>query len=382
MRSSLLPLLSLLLVAACGSKSALESGGEPSRPNPSLPADAAPPVSGCEQDCGSCTPVGPVIAIAERGQRPDVAFGAGMLLVAHDDPEGNALVAVSLAGERLWSERLGGTQRPRIAYDRTAGAGLVAFDSGVRWLGADGRPVGEPQRLEVGYMAAPDVAAVEGGFTLVIGAFTFAEPPPLYFARVGTTPGPIDLVEIAPIGPWHGGEHAVDEWGRATLGAVSSWEGPAGFLFDLTTGRPPEGIALLELTSGPVLGMARGREGEVLLLRNGRSGLKLQRQVVGEGRGVDTWLGMDPRGQDGHLVALGERSVALVTSSLSPSDGVTLGCVDPRSAMSVSGATELAERPTLSVRATATPEGLAVVWTEQNDAGEPAPRMRLLDCCI
>ena len=149
----------------------------------------------------------------------------------------------------------------------------------------------------------------------------------------------------------------------------------------LTTGRPPEAIDALELTGGPVLGMARGLGNDVLLLRDSRSGLTLQKQRPGSGMGLSTWLGMDPRGHDGALVALGERSVALVTSSLSPTGGATLGCVNPRSAMSVEGATELAEQPTLSVRAAPTPEGLAVVWTELVDGGR-APRMRLLDCCL
>ncbi len=384
-------LLGLLL--GCGAKSGLDLDGhaEPrdlgadddhdlGRPIDLGAADAGPGRS-CETSCGFCTS-GPRVRIDEWGQSPDLTWDGEKLLVVYDTREGNSVAAVDLDGRVRWREPLGGTQQPRIAYDHEAGAGLVVFDSGLRWLGADGRPMDHPDidiDIDIGFQIGGDVAVTSSGFLLMIGAIAWVDTPGLYFDRTGRLPGASMPRELTPEGPQAPPEHAVDDSGRATYVAAATYAG-AGAIYPAGAGGVPTPEQPLDPTNGRVFGIAPGADADLFVLRadGDTDQLALERYRAGS---VSEWpvpTAIAPF--DGHMLAMG-RSLAIASSAFGMREvGLVCGNVrepgdlDPRAVLRVDDVSR-------AVRMARHPRGVALTWIEGAVDGS-RPVVQILDCCV
>lgn len=387
-----------VMVAGCGARTGVGDPDDAGAPfdastrrdagrdaGPPTRRDGGPPVRECAVSCGWCRPAGPAVQLADFGQTPDVTWDGEELLVVYDTSPGVVVGAVALDGELLWNEDIGGLQWARVTYDRDGHAGMVVLDSAVQWLGPDGRPVGERVSLAfMGWQLWGDIAATDSGFLLMTGAGSYGgEVPGLFYDRFGRAPGGLSLAELAPEGPRAPPEHAVDDAGRATLVASTTWDGTAGELYRAGAGGPPAGLADIGSDRGKVAGVAQGREDDFFLLRVQEGWSLWLEQHFDDETVRPILLGESPVGASGHLLDLGGQLV-VASPVLDPDHRVAAACVDPRAPEPVSPPAVLATRAySHSPRMARTPRGYAVVWTETDDTTAGLiPMLQVMECCV
>jgi hypothetical protein len=275
-------------------------------------------------------------------------------------------------------------QQARIAYDVEACAGMVVADSAVRWLGADGRPVGELARLPfMEWQLGGDIAETASGFVLASGAIAHGEDPPgFFYDRFGRAPGGIALALVDAVGPRAIAEHDTDEDGRATLIASTTWDGTAGELYDAGDVGPPLRVDGIGNANGHVVGVAALGD-DVFLLRS-REGWTLtleQRSADGTMRAF--LLGESPRGSTGHLMRLGD-GLVVASNAITPDDRVTVAGLRPDRDPILSVPMPVATRAhSHSPRLTPIPFGFALGWSETDDPATGLYSMvQLFECCL
>ena len=394
-------LLVLLALAGCGARSDVgalsehDAGGtlDASSPGPdaSVPdaasADAgSPPIGSCVVGWSACHPIHSPIEIAPtRSEGPDLAWSGHELLVVYDVSPGVRVAAVTLDGAIAWTDDVGGVQDARIAYDVEAGAGMVVSDSAVRWLGADGRPVGELVRLPfMGWQLGGDVAETGSGFVVTGGAIAYAgEAPGLYYDRFGRAPGGFSLGLIEETGPRAKPEHDHGDDGRATVIASTTWDGTLGELYVAGDGGPPEPFAPIGDDAGQVIGVAaigddlfllRSREGWTLTLEHRTSDGALVQSFV---------VGTSGRGASGHLLRLGS-DLIVAGQPIGDADAVTVAGLRPGREELVVVPMRVATRSVShSARLARIPYGFAVAWNQTDDTtiGLVAV-VQLFECCL
>ncbi|MBI5534296.1 MAG: hypothetical protein HY898_16345 [Deltaproteobacteria bacterium] len=388
---------------ACGARTELSAFNADAGPTPDsavdAPVDAKPdstpdaPVPTCTLAWEACKPVfGPlVVSGSDLGQSPDVAFTGTNLLVIYDAYAGNTLSAVSLDGKILWSEDVGGVQQPRLSWNPALGVGLAAVDSGLRWLGADGKPVGSFVATKIeGSSLYGDVCPTASGFTVFYGSNGYSTPPPLAFALLGPQPSAtVEWKLLAQGAPRGAAEHTRGPEGLAQYAVSTAYQGAHGDLWEVKANEAPTLVsefgAMLPLDgAGYSAGVAQ-KGGHFYLLWGGpdpKDYLWLQ-WVIDVTTGARQQINKSNNGSSGHMIMLGDE-ILIASPAIVDPEAVTVVPYDP-----VTGITKkmltLANAPhtSHSPRMINTPRGFAVVWNEATgDANGLSALLESFDCCV
>ena len=375
-----------LLLTACGARSQLFV---PSDDSASV-VDAAPRdvavmdvPAACTTDFAACRPIGSAIDVSGGtfGQMPDVAWTGREILVVFDSGAGNALVVVSRDGAIVRRDELGGLQSPRVTWNSYAHAGLVVMDSAVRWLDADARPVGSLTRAEIsGWQLYGDAAPVADGFVAFSGTNAYSTPPPLYRARLGTTPSPVVWEQLADGAPRSPPERVVGDDGLARWMLSGVWFSAMAEAYPIAA----DGTIGPSVNLAPALGSdsrlcGAAEIGGTLLVLTAAMSLELSLALVRDGavtRAVPNSFAA-PRSGCGHITRMGD--VALVAAERSDrATGVQVATVDRNGAVGIPLLVGPSESQ--SPRIAATDRGFVVVWNEAGANGLSA-RAQIFDCC-
>lgn len=346
--------------------------------------DLGPPTVPCVTSCEFCTPRGPAVVLSEDwGQMPDPEWDGEKLLVAYDlrSPELVALVAVELDGTILWNEPIRGIQLPRVAFDREAGAGLVIFDGGLQWLGADGRPLGMVERLPPFANVSGEVAVTESGFLTMFARLS----GPLHFHRVGRVPEPVRFGDVLEPRGSLTPEHVVDAAGRATFIVTSEFDASgsegSSALYRVGASGPPELVADLG-ERGVVTGLETGPDGSFYLLRRGvpPETFSLGLERIERSGAVLSRTEFPSRALRQQLLRLGDSLVFTTTDEAI--EGGSLVCANVRDPSSFT-TTPYTEAPTPgSPRMVRVPRGFAITWGASDPPEFVQPMLQVYDCCV
>jgi hypothetical protein len=352
--------------------------------------DGSPPPECVRIEWPECQPVGEPVQITDEGDMPDVAWTGNRFLVVTEKDWGNEVVALNADGMELFREDVDGIQFPRIAWNPVLQVGLVAVDSGLRWLDSNGRPTGDyvPANVQ-GYQLSGDLAATQGGFFLFNGTNIYGTPPPFDVAVLGPTPGPIVWQRVADWGPRSPAEHVNGPDGRVRWVASTVWYLNIGELYRVDQ----QGLVLDETLDGVlpqngegfVAGLAE-YDDRVYMLYGAApvdpDNVWTQWVIELWGDEFRRWrIDRSHNGSDGHLLTLGS-TLLVASSSIHSSYRVSLATFNPYSTQNpIGGEQDLyvlgGYGLSRSARMALSDVGFAVTWWEEGSVN-----LQIFDCCL
>ncbi len=229
-----LGLIFALASSGCGRPcpTLMDSDGGWDRIDGQVRQDAGGPVS-CEMDYAAChVSFGPIqVESGELVQDPYVTASHDRIYVVYENYEGmggTVLRDFDLDGHLLFEDHdVGGWNAPTVAWHPQLGVGLVAADSGLRWLDEGGRPVETfHEMMFFGGQCNPVVAPTPSGFVVVAapGWYSEQDPLPVGYALMG--PGPEDAewqVLFNDGKPWWPFLRVLDDSGMARFFVSTQW---------------------------------------------------------------------------------------------------------------------------------------------------------------
>ena len=378
------PLLVVLALPGCylsHGRSTADGGGAsdagPGRADagPPVRRDAGPPRA-CPISVGWCRPIhdAPVALFDEQSQSPDLVWGPDRLLFAFWAPDsGPRLFHLDLEGVILERIAIGrGFNQIRVTWDPDAAMGLYSLESGLFWLGPDGRLGGrewlspDPRFRSLSY----DVGVIDEGF--VVAAARRGAPTLLGIARGE---------ELA----WSEAPAAVeavisDGWSEAPLVL-------AGPRLHRVEGDEWVEVATLDVdpTAQPIDVLQR--RGLIYTLHR-LAGVDTLRRWRPDGELVAEQAIGAPTGSGSTRLGLLSGQLFVVSTQLEPDAPIVGRVVDesslalgPEVLRAVDGVPGRFNRHSIAMAET--PRGLAVAWTEgEVGSGNMRPLLRMYECCI
>lgn len=344
--------------------------------------DAETPPS-CTIDLDVCVPVhgAPIQLFDAQSQSPELVWGPDRLLLIFwapgaPGPSGPVLQHLDLEGRVLEEHMLPrGYNTTHLTWNPRIGAGLVSAESMLTWLDASGRPTEEAWiSPDERFRGTIDVGPTEDGFAVVVGRRGLE-------TQLGITTAPGEIA-------WRGisvaaGEPAVADRWDGTLLALSG-----GHLLRL---HPSDWPPPTELVPGdsfqPIDVLALG--GSIYTLHAHYDGTDVARRWSADGSVLihEAPIGAPSGSGSTRLFEVGGRLLA-VSTRFAMDAPIVLVELDPVSLEIIAELASIAE-PVVgiynrhSIAMSATPRGLAFVWTEGPiGSGNMRPFLRLYDCCV
>lgn len=368
-------LLGLVVVSGCGARTDVVAPTEP-------PADASA-APGCVPVWGTCEAASEPVSLG-RSQHPSVAWSGTHSLVAHQTAGvGVRLMAVSEDGAVLWDDLITderSAEHTSIAYNAVTETGLVGSDTGVQWLGDDGRPVGGYRSTEaLGDVGVANPFPTSSGFLLTFGGDGAAHGDAaqgLLVAGLGAEAGRIEAERIAPDGSRGSPAAALDDNGLTTsVVSRAVWgDGRTDVLRLDVGGRVAEAVTVIESEPadrplhmfGPV-GIAQRAATVWVVVVEGRHIDETHPthvvRIDADGTLTDVpvpWL-LDP--------AISRLGDAFFIAHDYPDGAVRVSPFDPECPARLGPALQLDERTSHSAHLARTPGGFVAVWSALSDSG-------------
>jgi len=322
-------------------------------------------VAGCVPRFDSCRVAWTATApgVGDGRADPDVAWTANTAAVVYREDEASHLVRFTAEGELFATESLGDLGEARLAAHPDHGA-LAAGNLGLRWLDAEGRPLGDPlaYRPQGREAAGVDVAATPAGYLLFAVPGRSSDGPPIA-ARLGPEPGEPVFEEFATGDPLIPYEHAEDAAGFGTY---------VGVEIGVETGLFPTAVRLGD-GPGTIVGSGAPRsattflDGMVAVGSGGAERIFFYYQsffpTLVEVGGTGEIFELDPimgTGNNGHVSALGDEVVVFVTDPSGAVQGVGWRPgSEPGTPLQLAAPDD---RRTREIRSAPWPRGLLAAW--------------------